>query len=177
MKNPLIIISLLIALAYAVFRYGEHEYSSGQKAENSLWQEKENATLTRANKRIKELEEQARADEAKHAKNMSAISTQYQKDLKNERLAKDRFIAAVRSGELRLYDPAAGAANSNGAGGNQTCSTDASAGGRDGATRGQLSKPASEFLLSLAGEADEVVHQLTACQAVVAADRKMKEQE
>ena len=169
--------AICVVVVRALLAYGDHEYTSGQQAERSAWLTKENTALSRAISRIKELEEQARAAEAKHGQAMASISAQYQKDLKNERLAKDRAIDAVRRGELRLYDPGTRATGDSGSGGGQACSTDASAIGRDGATRSQLSESASEFLLALAGEADEVVRQLTACQAVVKADHQMKGQE
>ncbi|WP_413460197.1 lysis system i-spanin subunit Rz [Herbaspirillum huttiense] len=170
-------IAVCIVIVRALLAYGEHEYTNGQQAERTTWLTKENAALTRANNRIKELEEQARSAEAKHGQAMASISAQYQKDLKNERLAKDRAIDAVRRGELRLYDPGVRATGDNRVGGGQACATDATTIGRDGATRSQLSESASEFLLALAGEADEVVRQLTACQAVVKADHQMKGQE
>ena len=170
----LVTIAACIVVVRALLAYGEREYTSGQQAERAAWLAKENVALTRATNRIKELEEQARAAEVKHGQAMASISAQYQKDLKNERLAKDRAIDAVRRGELRLYDPGVRATGDNRVGGGQACATDATTIGRDGATRSQLSQSASEFLLALASEADEVVRQLTACQAVVAADHQMK---
>lgn len=50
----------------------------------------------------KELEDQARAKEREHAQDMAAASAKYQEDLKHEKAAKDRVIADLRSGALRL---------------------------------------------------------------------------
>ncbi|BEV15813.1 lysis protein [Herbaspirillum sp. DW155] len=169
-------LGLLVAAVYALRGLGQEHYRQGQQAERLMWTGKENAALRSAHARLRELEEKARAAEARHAQTMAAISTQYQKDLSNERLAKDRALAAVRRGELRLYDPAGRAVSVGGVQRGDACPAGPRAAGGDDAAPGELSTPAAEFLLALTGEADEVTHQLTACQAVIAADHQVKEQ-
>lgn len=160
---------LIGAVVGAIYAYGQQQFGLGEKAERSAWLTRENTSLTKANARITELEGQARAREREHAQDMAAASAQYQKDLKHEKAAKDHAIADLRSGALRLRIPVA---CTKGACGSGATAPGTSASGRDGETRAELSVEASEFLVGLASEADEVVHQLTACQAVVIADRK-----
>ena len=160
---------LVAAVSGAIYAYGQQQFGLGEKAERTAWLTRENTTLTKANARIKELEDQARAREREHAQDMAAASAKYQEDLKHEKAAKDRVIADLRSGALRLRIPVT---CPNAAGGSGTAAPGSGTVGRDGETRAELSVEASEFLVGLASEADEVVHQLTACQVVVSADRK-----
>lgn len=169
--KPLAAVLLVAALIGGIYAYGQQQFGLGEEVERSAWLARENTTLTTANARIKELEDQARIKEHEHAQGMAKASAQYQEDLKNEKTAKDRVIADLRSGALRLRIPVTcpGAA-----GGSATATPGSGAVGRDGETRAELSFEASEFLVGLTSEADEVVRQLTACQAVVIADRKQQ---
>jgi hypothetical protein len=162
---------LVAAIVAAIYAYGQQQFGLGEKAERTAWLARENTALTKANARIKELEDQARAKEREHAQDMAAASAKYQEDLKHEKAAKDRAVADLRSGALRLRIPVA---CPDGAGGSGIATPGPGTVGRDGETRAELSVQASEFLVGLASEADEVVHQLTACQAVVIADRKQQ---
>ena len=165
---------LVAALVAAIYAYGQQQFGLGEKAERTAWLARENTALTKANARIKELEDQARAREREHAQDMAAASAKYQEDLKHEKAAKDRAVADLRSGALRLRIPLAFPSCPDGAGGSGRAAPGPSTAGRDGEARAELSVQASEFLVGLASEADEVVHQLTACQAVVIADRKQQ---
>ncbi|MRD73317.1 hypothetical protein HCX48_00365 [Rhodocyclus tenuis] len=170
--KALVIVLLSGLLIGAFYAYGQQQFGLGEKAERSAWQGRENTALIKANSRIKELEERARAQEREHAQDMAAASATYQEDLKHEKAAKDRAVADLRSGALRLRDPFVAACPDAAAGGGAG-PAGAGSGGGDGEARAELSVEASEFLVSLASEADEVVHQLTACQSVVEADRKI----
>lgn len=167
----LVIVALSALLMVLFYFYGQQQFGLGEKAERLKWLGRENTALTKANSRIKELEEQARASERKHAQDMADASTTYQKDLKHEKAEKDRVIADLRRGNLRLHiavtSPVSAAGDSATAPGTRAARC-------DGETRGELSLEASEFLVGLASESDEVAHQLTACQAVVNADRKQQ---
>lgn len=131
----------------------------------------ENRELAAANARIVELQTEVRRKEAVYAAAVNAIQTKFQKDLKHEKTRHDSTVAALRAGTLRLRIPVAscpaGGGSAGGAPGTGTS-------GRDAAPRAELSEPAAEFLVGLASDADQVVHQLTACQAIVAADRSQQ---
>lgn len=169
--KAVVIVLLSGLLIGAFYAYGQQQFGLGEKAERTACFGRDNAALTKANDRIKELEDQARAKEHEHAQAMATASSKYQEDLKHEKTAKDRAIAALRSGDLRLRIPVA---CPEGAGGSTTAAPGPGAIGRDGETRAELSVQASEFFVGLTNEADEVVRQLTACQAVVIADRKQQ---
>lgn len=162
---------LVIAVLAAIYAYGQQQFGLGETAERAAWLKRENTALAAANARIKTLEEEARAKEHAHADAIAAISAQYQKDLSHEKATKDSVIADLRSGVRRLRIELASPHATGGSDGSQV---GASAGRCDGSAYGELSGPASEFLVGLASEADEVVHQLTACQAMVIKDRQLQ---
>ena len=115
------------------------------------------------------LQREKDALEAKNAQLVTAASANYQKGLTDGKAELDAALARARGGQ-RLRDagarcPAVGDRDATGA-------ARAGAGGRDGPQGADLSDAAAEFLLRLAGEADDVVRQLAACQAVVRADRE-----
>ena len=96
-----------------------------------------------------------------------AASATYQKELTNVTKIKDRVIAQLRAGSIRLRDP--GAKYSLGA--NTLPSIGTTPGGCNGGAEAELSDSLAEFLTGEASRADGVVAQLQACQAVVKSDR------
>jgi prophage endopeptidase len=161
---------LLIALAVFVssclgcYWYGN---SVGKDVERVKWEKRENKELAAANKKIIDLTEKARADESLHAVKLASISAQYQEDLKNVKDKAARVISDVRAGTLKLRIPVTERACTS-----EGSKVEASTERRDGEARAELSKEASEFLIGLTGEADEVVEQLQACQRIVEEDRR-----
>lgn len=99
---------------------------------------------------------------------MAVLDEQHHKELQNEIDSKERAVADVRAGLVRVRDeftcPAAAAKGGAGKTGTAT-----SVG--NGASAGGLQAAHVEFLLREAGRADEAVMQLQACQAVVQQDR------
>lgn len=165
---------LLIAVVLAVFySYGQQQFGLGEKAERATWLARENAQLTKANAKIKQLEEKYRQREQDAADALAVISTQYQKDLNHVKTEKDRVIAALRGGAFRLRIPVAASLSAYGG---SAAEAAAPACGRDGGARAELSIEASEFLVGLASEADEVAKQLGACQAAINADRTKRKE-
>jgi prophage endopeptidase len=166
---------LLIVLIVAGFMWyvGSERraaFAAGEVAERGRWQAKESKELSAANAEILRLTKLAQDLEAKRAAALAKASADYQKGLADGKRELDAAVAAARSGALVLRDPGrtTGACPPGGA----AAATEPGAGGRDGAKGGELSREASAFLLELTGEADAVAKQLTACQAVVRADRE-----
>ena len=108
--------------------------------------------------------------EAKNAVNVAKASTAYQKGLQNGKAELDSAVARVHAG-YRLRDPGSSGSAANCPGDAPSAPSTATA-RRDGEAGTYLSSEASSFLLKLAGEADDTVRQLIACQAVVIADRE-----
>lgn len=168
-----LVTSLLVGIVFTTIKsYGNHRYEQGQTAERAVWLQRENTELATANARIVELEAGARQTEQLVAKAEAAASQTYQESLNHEKTAHERTVAELRTGNRRLRIELASRPP---AAGDQAGPTAATAAGCDGATFGELSTAAAEFLVGLANEADTVVHQLTACQAVVIADRQINQ--
>lgn len=167
--RALAVLALVTAVVAAIYAYGQQQLGLGQKSERTAWLARDNAELTAANTRIKVLQEEYRKREQGHAAALAAVSTQYQQELIHAKAEKDRVIAGLRTGAVRLRIPIAGPLSTTG---DRAAALGTGTAGRDGETRADLSTAASEFLVGLASEADEVAHQLGACQAVINADRK-----
>jgi prophage endopeptidase len=159
-----------VALAWlvSVIGVGWWQNRAGVTSERLVWQKRSNVELASVNAEILRLTEKARLDERRHNDQLAAAAAFYEQEKKRALEAKDRAIADLRAGALRLRDPHATACPSSpGTAGGATTSP----GERDGGAPGRLSREAAEFLLGEATRANEVVHQLAACQAVVRSDR------
>ena len=158
--------------------YGQRQFKAGRGVERSAWQAAEAKSLRQANTRIATLHEQARERERRHARAMADISARYEEELKHEQTRFNSVVADLRGHVLRLYVPVTGATGSHATSDGGGCAGGpASKGptGCDGPARAELSVEAAEFLVGLATEADEVVHQLAACQAVINADHQLQQ--
>ncbi|NNM68932.1 MAG: hypothetical protein HKM00_03000 [Gallionella sp.] len=167
--NSYIIIGGLLLWIASLIGVGSWQNDAGHTAERVVWQAKDNQELTAANAEILSLEEAARAAQQQHIQSLADIATQFEKEKQDAQIKANTRLAQYRAGAFRLRDPSAVSARTCG---NQTGQIATSTGGSDGGSPGELSGSASEFLLGLTGEADEVVRQLSACQAVVIEDRK-----
>ncbi len=166
-----LVILLLSALLVGMFLYyGQQQFGLGKKAERAEWLARETEQITAANLKIKSMEENYRQQEQDAATAIAVISSQHQRELHHVKADKDRVITDLRSGAYRLRIPVASAINTYGDNPSQAAPATNC---RDGEARAELSGAAAEFLVGLASEADEVVVQLGACQAVINADRDM----
>ena len=118
--------------------------------------------------KTREVEERYRAKEQASAQAVAQIANDYEGRLTDAQRKTTIALDAIRSGSVRLRDPFAKPE----ACGSSAAEAVASPGGRDGYSAGQLSGATSEFLVSLASEADRNTLQLAACQAVLASDRR-----
>lgn len=147
-------IALAAAIALAVMQW---------MAADSLRKRLENLQLTSALERHR-LEAAARATERKRVDDMAALDARLTKENTDALLAKDGLIADLRAGALRVRNdrkcPASGSAQAG-----------ASTGSGHGAEGVYLPPEAQERVLRIGAEADDVVRQLTACQAVIRLDR------
>lgn len=141
-------------------------YDAGKTAERAAWQGRESVELVAANRAIVDLEQQVKATHLAQSDRLASVADQYEKEKQREFQKRDRYIADLRADNLRLRDP--GRKNTSVG---TTDGTTPTTGQCDGQAGSQFSIEASEFLLRLTGEADEVAIQLTACQAVVLSDR------
>jgi prophage endopeptidase len=162
--NPWVILGgvvIVVSLTAGAYFYGNHV---GSVTTTVAWQAREAKAASRSAEVLQAAQDRAIAAERDNAKKLAEASASYQEKLKE----KDREKAAAVASTRRLF---VGTVGPQGCG-NPLPSTGAGAPGRDGETRSELSKPAAEFLIGEASRADKIVEQLTACQAIVAEDRK-----
>lgn len=143
-------------------------YHQGQKSEKLVDVIEDNTVLEATLKRLKELEEQVRQQEHDHSEEMANIDRVNQKELTDARKKSGDFISDVMSGKLKLFDPHARCGRPGGTEGKTSTSSSVD----NGETGAELSDEVERFLELEAARADEVVIQLTACQAALTADRK-----
>lgn len=157
------LIGFLVVLV-AIIGAGFFGYRTGTKVERADWQEREIVINAEHAAKLQAATERARAVERAAIERYSQVDADYQRRLKEVSREKDRALAGVRAGAIRLSIPA------ECPGSRDSVPNPAPAPGeRDGGTRARLSDSAAQFLVSLASEADAVVEQLRACQAVLSA--------
>lgn len=157
----LVVAAMVAGAGYKGYELGE-DHVRAEYAARDIQQANENSAFAQ------KIQEGRRAKEQAWASALSTVSTDYQKRLTDAEGKTTIALNAIRGGGLRLRDPFA-KSEACGSSGGQTAST---ASGRDGAKAGELSGPTSEFLVSLAAEADRNTLQLTACQKALISDRK-----
>lgn len=167
--NPYFLLAIVVAFVVSNIGMYVMGKSDGRTDERAAWMERELVQREAYAKKERELQDAYRKKEQESARDMAAVSAAYQRELNHANAAKDRALADLRAGRLRLRDPGARSQPPCGSG---LPEAGAGAAGRDGEARGELSGATAEFLVALAGEADQVARQLAACQAVVIEDRK-----
>lgn len=106
------------------------------------------------------------------AKRIADIDKQHQQEITDAKTTLGKTIDDLRAGNRRLRDRfnACSTRSDLGAHGAGYLATGSGIG--NAGTQGGLSEQDAEFLVRFAGEADDVVRQLRACQAVIISDRQ-----
>jgi hypothetical protein len=170
------VIAGLAGLHYGIDKRG---FDRGVSQTTTKWQAQAAQDKAEYDKKKSELEEKALQKERAWSELLAGIDSRHQKEIRDAETRRRNDIAAARSGSIKLRDP--GATECRPAGGGAGSAVAAAPGVGDAKERGELpreapsflSARATEFLIDLANEADEVVAQLGQCQAVVEADRKV----
>lgn len=155
-----IILAWLGSLAYV----GNYQYQAGSIAKNAEWREKENTELKLANKAIVDLRNKLAAAEKEKSEQLVIAANTYQEKENAAKEIHQKNLNALRANLLRMYDPGTRSEPTNH---QSTASTAATTNGSDGAKNTELSREASDFLLDLTYEADEVTRQLGLCQSTI----------
>lgn len=161
-----VLLGVILAAAISAYSWA---YKNGVQAERVVWQEAENKALQITLADLQATQERLRIAENNHAVQLNHVSQTYQEKLTNEKQKLNNTLASYRAGTLSLRDKHA-ASNATACSG-FTAEIGTGTSGRYATEGAKLSEPLAQFLIRLASEADEVVQQLTACQAIVNADR------
>ena len=143
-------------------------YSLGSDHVRAEYAARDIAQANEAAAALKATQEKYRAIEQEQAASLAKVSGDYQKRLTDAQAKTALALNAIRSGAVRLRDPYAKPETC----GSAAAETGTGTGRRDGSKAGELSEEFGALLYSEAARADEYTEQLTACQSVVAADRR-----
>ena len=131
--------------------------------------DKERQAQTMANlKAVGLLDAKYRKKEQDDKVEKEKIGADYEKKLADKDAQRARDVASARAGSLRLSIPS----NCPHADGSSPAQTSGLASSGDDPTRTYLPQQVTSDLFALADDADAVVAQLTACQAVIVSDRQ-----
>lgn len=149
-----------LAVCVGLWAVHHHGYATGYAASESRY----SVLMARQQADFAAALRQARATEHRQSAAFSATLAQLKQEQAHAQAESDRTVADLRAGRLRVRD-------------HFTCparvpETPTGAPGSDGAGEGGLSDADAEFLVRLAADADATAQRLTACQALLAADRK-----
>lgn len=167
--NPWVILGLVLLWATSLFGVGKWQREDGRTAERVESQAREIETVTAANAKIKQLNDAARAAEHASAVAIATIGAEHASAIETLEARRRRDVAAVRDGAIKLR--VAGTCTPS-PGGSAVPEARAAPGLGDGAQSIELPREATDFLLGLANDADQVADQLRSCQSIVLNDRK-----
>lgn len=167
----------LAGLVWAVKSYidgvDRKGYERGRKEVLLEVASRDNAALVAAQKHVESLRVLVRTKEAQHADAIAMLDMQKTKEVANVEARKERFVADVVAGRIRLFDHGGRHATCPDGAGSATASARAGASVGDAARGCELSREFGAFLGREAGRADRAVKQLQACQQIVEEDRKV----
>lgn len=165
---------LVLAWNHYTAELDKKGFDRGVLETTAAYQKRDNADLQTAVRRIQALQEAARAAEAGHAAELSKIGDQLTKERANAKAEQNRIAADIAAGRLLRRDDAYQTRAQRPEGGGDPVGPAGAAAVRgDGAQVCELSAKAQGSVLDIGADADEVVKQLTACQAVILEDRRL----
>lgn len=149
---------------YALHERGVTEFARGKSESAAQCSAEKKAAAEDYAKRAKQAEDQKKAQEQEQATELALQGENYAAQLQANDAQHQRDMADIRSGalKLRVAGMRAGAAP-----GDPSPAPSTAAAGSDGAAGADLPPDVTGRLFALADAADGIVHQLTACQAVI----------
>jgi len=165
MIRALAALAALSALAFAWHALKGHYRDEGRAEVQAFWDADKRAQVAAATA----LDLKYRTQEAAMQASLTAVAEHYTQEATNALAKTDHLRRQLRAGAVRLSIPSdcpAGPAERG-----DTPEATAIARSGNGGARANLLPEAADFLVGLAGEADAVVRQLTACQNILRAER------
>jgi hypothetical protein len=163
MPSPYVIIGALVFAICAYF-YGHHTGVAVTKAD---WEAEKAVAAADAAKILKAEQDKVREFEHLLANTQTRVEKVYVEKIRTVEVEKQQLIDVARTDGL--FIDAACPDNSN-----AVSSPAASPGSDHGGTKARLSGEAAEALIAIAADADEITHQLTACQEILRNERELR---
>jgi len=163
MPNPYVIVGAL-ALVICSYFYGHHTGVAVTKAD---WEAEKAVAAAEAAKILKA--EQDKVTEYEHllANTQNRVEKVYVDKVRTVEVVRDKLIDTARTDGL--FIDAACPDNSN-----PVPSAAPSPGSDHGGAKARLSGEAAEALIAIAADADEITHQLNACQEILRNERELR---
>ena len=163
MPNPYVIVGALVLVICSYF-YGHH---TGVQVTKADWEAEKAAMAIEAGRVL--AAEQAKVREFEHllANTQNKVEKVYVDKIRTVEVERQQLVDVARTDGL--FIDAACPDNSN-----PVPSATPSAGSDHGRTKARLSGEAAEALIAIAADADEITHQLTACQEILRLERELK---
>ena len=163
MPNPYVIIGALV-FAICSYFYGHHTGVQVTKAE---WEAEKLVAAADAARILKAEQDKVREYEHLLANTQNRVEKVYVDKIRTVEVVRDKLIDTARTDGL--FIDAACPDRSN-----PVPSAAASTSSDHGGTKARLSGEAAEALIAIAADADEITHQLTACQEILRNERDLR---
>jgi hypothetical protein len=163
MPSPWVIIGALVLVIGSYF-YG---HRTGVQVTKADWEAEKAAAAIEAGKVLAKANQEVRELEHLLANTQNRVEKVYVEKIRTVEVEKQQLIDVARTDGLFIDaacpDPS-----------NAVSSPAASPGGDYGGTKARLSGEAAEALIAIAADADEITHQLTACQEILRNERELQ---
>jgi hypothetical protein len=163
MPNPWMIAGAVVLLICSYF-YGHH---TGVKVTKADWEAEKAAAAIEAGKVLAKAQNEVRELEHLLANTQTKVEKVYVDKIRTVEVEKQKLVTVARNDGL-FIDAACPDRD------NSVPSATPSPSGSNGATKAKLSGEAAEALIAIAAEADEIAHQLTACQEILRNERELR---
>lgn len=163
MPNPWMLVGAAVLIISSYF-YGHH---TGVQVTKADWEAEKAALAIEAGKVL--AAEQAKIAEFEHllANTQNRVEKVYVEKIRTVEVEKQQLVDIARTDGLFIDaacpDPS-----------NPVPSAASSPGSDHGTTKARLSGEAAETLIAIAADADEITHQLTACQEILRNERELQ---
>jgi DNA gyrase/topoisomerase IV subunit A len=163
MPSPWVIIGALVLVIGSYF-YG---HRTGVQVTKADWEAEKAAAAIEAGKVLAKANQEVRELEHLLANTQNKVEKVYVEKIRTVEVEKQQLIDVARTDGLFIDaacpDPS-----------NAVSSPAASPGSDHGGTKARLSGEAAEALIAIAADADEITHQLTACQEILRNERELR---
>jgi hypothetical protein len=163
MPNPYVIVGALVLVICSYF-YGHH---TGVQVTKADWEAEKAVAAADAAKILKAEQDKVREFEHLLANTQTKVEKVYVDKVRTVEVERKQFVDLARTDGL--FIDAACPDNSN-----PMPSAAPSPGGDNGRTKARLSGETAEALIAIAADADEVTHQLNACQEILRNERELR---
>ena len=163
MPNPYVIVGALVLVICSYF-YGHHTGVAVTKAD---WEAEKAVAAAEAAKILKA--EQDKVTEYEHllANTQNRVEKVYVDKIRTVEVVRDKLIDTARTDGLFIDASCPDRSNA-------VPSAATSPGSDHGGAKARLSGEAAEALIAIAADADEITHQLTACQEILRNERELR---